>query len=1113
MERELRQGKSRLEQLAAHTKTMDWEVDSAGLFTYVSPVVESLLGYRPAELVGRLRFFDLHPEAERKEFRRDVFALFERRESFVDFINPVLSKEGRLRWHSTNGLPVLASDGTLQGYRGSNRDITEWQEANLLLRDVKQDLQESEQRLQFVLDGSRLGTWDWSIETGTVKRNAYWAEMLGYTLREVDDATAAGWLNLIHPEDRELAWRSIEGNLAGRAAVHEVEYRMLARDGSYRWILDRAQVVSRNCEGRATRMSGTHQDITARKWMENELRIGRDELERQVAERTADLARLNEQLQSEIQQRRQAEAVLRDSESRFRAYVDQAADGLFVHDSSGRFLDVNPQASASLGYSREELLRLSVFDVEADIDPSEAEAAWRQLVPGEPRTLTGRHRRQNRSTFPVEIRIGCFEMEGQRRYLCLARDITERKQIEEALRKLSQAVEYNPSMILITDPEGRVDYVNPTWERVTGYRLDEVRGQKPRALKSGVHSREFYNHLWSEITAGKVWRGEFCNRRKNGELYWESAAIAPVRDDAGVITHYVGVKEDITERRAMQEQLRQWNVELESNVAIRTSELAAANRQITRAMSQVEQSEAKFRAMFEQSPLGVALTDTHSGRLIEVNQRMLQITGRTREELATIGWERVTHPDDLPSELKLAGRVKSGEIPGFQMEKRYLRPDGSVVWVHLTVVTLLLGNEPNHTVLALIEDISNRKRGEQELVIAKELAEAANLAKSDFLATMSHEIRTPMNGVIGMTGLLLNTVLDAEQRRYAHTIHASGESMLTLINEILDLSRIEAGKLQLETMAFDLCALLDECVAPLAQRAREKGLEFTWESAREIPPRVSGDPGRLRQILSNLAGNAVKFTDKGNVTVQASLLAEAETDLVIRFAVQDTGIGIPADKQPRLFQRFSQVDASATRRFGGAGLGLAIAKELTELMGGEIGMSSQPGVGSEFWFTVCLHPVHREPVNDRSAEESPGPLPAAFPRLHQNQARILVAEDNIVNQEVAIGILNKLGVRVDAVADGTEAIEALKTIPYDLVLMDVQMPQLDGLEATRIIRDPQSPVINHQIPVVAMTANAMRGDRERCLEAGMNDYVSKPVSPQALVEALNKWLPRENPSP
>jgi signal transduction histidine kinase/CheY-like chemotaxis protein len=393
--------------------------------------------------------------------------------------------------------------------------------------------------------------------------------------------------------------------------------------------------------------------------------------------------------------------------------------------------------------------------------------------------------------------------------------------------------------------------------------------------------------------------------------------------------------------------------------------------------------------------------------------------------------------------------------------------------------------------------------GEAQLLAAT--ASSANTAKSEFLANMSHEIRTPMNAVVGTTHLLADTEPSSEQREYIEIIRHSSEALLSIINDILDHSKIEANKLILENREIDLRGLIDNVLNTSSLKSEPKGLELTSEIAPEVPRLLRGDPNRLRQILVNLVGNAIKFTDVGSVAVGVGLQDESDTRTSVRFSVRDTGVGIPTDQIARLFDAFTQVDSSATRRHGGTGLGLTISKQLTELMGGEIGVESTVGEGSTFWFTAVLD--KQDPEGQTAAKDEPRGAPTPRPSADRQQpVRILVAEDDRTSQLVVVRMLQKSGFQIDAVSNGSEAIEALNRKHYDLVVMDVQMPVMDGLETTRTIRDPSSSVQNQHIPIIAMTAHAMIGDREKCLAAGMNAYVSKPVEPDELQATIERQL-------
>jgi PAS domain S-box-containing protein len=663
-----------------------------------------------------------------------------------------------------------------------------------------------------------------------------------------------------------------------------------------------------------------------------------------------------------------------------------------------------------------------------------------------------------------------------------------------------------------------------------------------------------------------------------------------------------------------------------------------------RAEEALAQKEAQMRFVFDVVPVGIHLhivRGTGSG-MIEtrlVNDAHSRITGLTPAQMQDQAiFADITHPDDYAKQRELYAALQRGETDRFQLEKRYLRPEGRYTWVLLSTRRFPDADGGGFQDIVTVVDIDEQRRQAEELREAKETAEAASLAKSQFLAMMSHEIRTPMNGVIGMTSLLLDSPLSAEQREYTETIRQSGDQLLTIINDILDFSKIESGRLELKQVEFSVRECVEGALDLLAPRVAEKGLDLLYEIADGVPGTVRGDSTRLRQVLVNLLSNAIKFTKEGEVVLGLRPGPASAEHLELVFAVRDTGIGIPPEAQARLFQSFSQVDASTTRKYGGTGLGLAISKRLVEMMGGQLWVESSPGHGSTFHFSIVVNIVPSTPrhfhatgftdladkrlliVDDNATNrrilgtqatgwgmharaaaspaealewlrtgvhfdvaildmhmpemdgqmlareirrlrpDAPLPLillsslgqrehaggdglftayltkpakpakilealagifrgqtttPQAAARVAAAAApvtrveHILLAEDNTVNQKVALMMLSRLGYRADEAANGYEVIDALGRQNYDIILMDVQMPEMDGLEATRrIVARTPDPAARPWI--VALTANAMQGDREQCLAAGMDDYISKPIRRDELEAALARARARRS---
>ncbi len=808
-----------------------------------------------------------------------------------------------------------------------------------------------------------------------------------------------------------------------------------------------------------------------------------------------------------------------------------------------------------------------------------------------------------------------LERRVQERTRELQEQVAERERVEAALREsnqtLSALIEASPLAVMTLNAAGHIDVWNPAAERIFGWGASETKGYSPPFLARD--DREEFHRLHDRVARGEGFTGvETRCTRKDGSVIDVSISAAPLRDESGAFCGGVAMMADITERK-----------QAERNLEERTSFL---------------------NSLIQNGPLAMVVHDAH-GVVEMCNPAFERLFQYRKDEVIGRGVDDLVSSAELKNEAnQLTQRVTSGQ--GLQLATSRRRKDGTLVDVEVHAVPLMADGKTVGA-YALYQDITKRKRAEEGLQRAKEAAEAASQAKSEFLANMSHEIRTPMNGILGMTELALDTPLSPEQREYLTMVKSSGESLLTLINDILDFSKIEAGKMELDQIEFRLRDSAGETMKALAFRAHQKGLELACRIEPEVPEALLGDPGRLRQVIVNLVGNAIKFTDQGEVVIDVAVEKEDEVGALLHFRVADTGIGIAPEKQKLIFEAFTQADSSMTRKYGGTGLGLTITSRLVQMMQGRIWVESEPGRGSTFhftaWFGVSTKPKARpapiEPValrdlpvlvvddhasNRRILQETlrqwgmrptvvasardaqvaleqaraegqpfsllllddqmPGMNGFALAgqvrqdatlasttmmmlssggqrgdavrcrelgiaayltkpvqqselldailtaigrgaperdgsqlvtrhslREAKRDVRVLLAEDNAVNRKFAMLLLEKHGYTVVVAVNGQEAVEAVERSAVDLALMDVQMPRMDGFEATAAIRELEKTNGLH-LPIIAMTAHAMKGDRERCLAAGMDDYLTKPVQAKEMLRLLERYSSRRSGS-
>ena len=813
-------------------------------------------------------------------------------------------------------------------------------------------------------------------------------------------------------------------------------------------------------------------------------------------------------------------------------------DYLFVLDGEGRILHCNRAATAGLGYP-EPLPGRMIWSLQAAALQEDARRIFDAMREGRASGHSLPLRRADGTDLMVDTRGLAGHWNGQPAVISISRDMTEARNTQEALHEreaiyravISQALD---GIALIDSERLTFTEFNAAAHQALGYTHEEFARLTLADIQVDLAPDQVRQRIRELMTNGG---GSFENRQrcKDGRIRWIRAFNRPLHIRNQV--YLAAIWTDITEYKRITAELHAHRHHLEELIAARTSELEAAHRRVL-------VSDARLQALFEMSQDAASLDERQIlqrgiDQAVELTGSRIGYLHLVNEDQQTIAfhvWSADTHQHCNASHethypLAQAGLWADGlrrrrpvvhnDYQQMVGRKGYPRGHAHVVR-HLGVpvlegdkVRLLLGvgNKPDdytpsdeHELQLLGNDlwrIVMRQRAEAALAQAKESAERTSRAKSTFLANMSHEIRTPMNAIIGLTHLARRNTQDPQLLMQLRKIGESANHLLGVINDILDLSKIESGRVQLEETDFELEQILDRLTILNEEKATAKGLRILYDIDPALAGTLRGDPLRLGQILLNFTSNAVKFTDHGQITLRARLLAREGSALQVRFEVEDSGIGISTADQQHLFAAFEQADGSISRRYGGTGLGLAISRHLAQAMGGQVGLSSQPGAGSRFWCTVrLLAPAATADTGSDPAIEDEAPM------SHLPGTRLLLAEDNPINQEVALALLEEMGFAVDLAADGARALAMARERDYALILMDVQMPVMDGVEATRAIR--QLPA-HRTTPILAMTANAFEEDRRQCLEAGMDDHLGKPVQPESLYRALRRWLPRAEP--
>jgi PAS domain S-box-containing protein len=758
----------------------------------------------------------------------------------------------------------------------------------------------------------------------------------------------------------------------------------------------------------------------------------------------------------------------------FARFAELARNPVVRTNKEREIIWANDAYLALTGYSREEVLgkKPSQLTLSPETDAEEVTQLIRALNRGEAASATLLNQSKTGRMYWVNLDIQPLfddqkRLEGFQAIETEVTDLVEaQRRADDALANLNayQSALDEHSIISVADQFGRIEFVNDRYCEISGYSREELIGQSYTSVQSDKHDPSYFQSMRDTINAGHSWHGEVCNRAKDGSLFWVDATVVPLPATRTEGPRFVSVLYDITERK--------------------------------RTETELKEALSHSSTFFDVSSELLAIFD-RQGKAVKLSKAAAKIIGRSEEELIGRSTTDFIHPEDKEqTAIAMQKLLDTGELDNFVA--RYIHPNGEVRSVEWR--SKIVGD----FIYATARDVTERLATEAELLAAREQAEAANRAKSSFLANMSHEIRTPLNGVIGVVGALSRTDLTQNQREMVDLIQSSGETLELLLSDILDVSKIEAGKFSLQPEPFDLRKSIEATAQVMGIRAEEKGLGFHVRFGPGTEGLFEGDGVRVKQIVSNLASNAVKFTQRGQIDINITATDKADGSCDVMISIKDTGIGFDEQTKKRLFARFEQADASITKNFGGSGLGLSICRTLTDMMGGQFLVTSEAGIGSLFSVILPLPRVQPEALNT-PAQTSTSPVPNAI-LPHTTSHSILLAEDHLVNQRVIAMILEPHGIALTIAQNGQEAVELWQNAHFDLVLMDMQMPIMDGLSATKRIREIERSEGFRRTPIAMVSANAMKEHITQSFWAGCDFHIAKPVTPETLLKGIDATI-------